>query len=63
MIFQPKTPHEQWLERIQAALVRARLRAREIARQSGTQLVYLQDGKIVREHVTESSDQKFTTEG
>ena len=34
-----------------AALVRAALRARELARQTDTELVIIRDGKLVREPV------------
>ena len=47
------TPEEltelEYLEGADAALKRAALRAREIARQTGTEVVYMRDGKIVRE--------------
>lgn len=45
------TPHQLWLDKIHAALVRARERAKKIARQTGTPLVYMQDGKIIHEYV------------
>lgn len=37
-----------------AALLRAGLRAREIARQTGTAIVVMRDGKLVEEKVNES---------
>ena len=37
------------------ALLRAALRAREIARQTNTPLVYIRDGLLVEEYVTDSN--------
>jgi len=47
------TPEEladlEYLKGADAAMLRARDRAREIARKNGTDVVYMKDGKIVRE--------------
>ncbi len=37
------------MENATAALIRAAERAREIARQTGTAVIYIKDGKLVRE--------------
>ena len=55
--------HKQWLEKIHAALVRSRERAKVIAYQSGTPLIYSQNGQIVREYITEAPRQQSSTEG
>lgn len=44
------------VDKILAALIRARERARELARQTGTPLVYERDGRIVREFVEKEVD-------
>ncbi|GAB4157554.1 MAG: hypothetical protein Tsb009_34630 [Planctomycetaceae bacterium] len=56
----PKSQYtsEEWERRqkkIHDALLRARERARERAIQAGTSLIYMQDGKIVREKMTKSN--------
>ncbi len=43
------------LEKVEAALLRAALRAREIARQTGTPLVIYKNGRIVKELVEQKS--------
>ena len=58
-----QSSHAQWLEKIHAALIRARNRAKEIARQTGTPLIYVRDGEIVREDVAESTKQQTAIEG
>jgi hypothetical protein len=44
------------LEKAGAALQRAALRAREIARQTGTPLVIYRDGQIVKEFVDQKTE-------
>ena len=54
MIQSRRFTEDEWrqrAEKILAALVRARSRAKDIARQTGTPLVYERGGKIVREFV------------
>lgn len=51
-----QSEHEQWLARIHAALLRAGRRAREIARQTGTPVVYVRDGKLVEEYMTDGTE-------
>ena len=63
MIRQTQYNEAEWkqrLEKMKAAFRRARERAREIARQTGTPLVYRKDGQLVNEYITDesSSDQK-----
>ena len=43
-----------------AALMRAALRAREIARQTNTPLVFMRDGVVVKEMVTDDDIEKLT---
>jgi hypothetical protein len=45
-------PYDPVLAGIEPALKRAALRAREIAAQTGTPLVYSRNGKLVREFVS-----------
>lgn len=49
---QPKDPD---LEKVGNALQRSALKAREIARQTGTPLVIYKNGRIVREWVDQNS--------
>ena len=42
-----------------AALMRAALRAREIARQTNTPLVFMRDGVVVKEMVTDDDIEKL----
>lgn len=55
-----RADRQRRLEKIEAALVRARARAREIARQTGTALVYRKEGRLVHEYFTDepTSDKK-----
>ena len=46
-----------------AALVRAGLAARELARQTGTPIVIVRDGVVVEERVDESSQTRRLVEG
>jgi len=43
------------MEKVEAALRRAALRAREVARQTGTPLVVYKNGRIVKERVEQKS--------
>jgi len=45
------------LARVEAALIRAGARAREIARRTGTPLVIYKNGRVVRQPVEEESFQ------
>jgi transcriptional regulator with XRE-family HTH domain len=47
VVFKPTEEDEAQMVRILAALKRARLRAEEVARATGTQLVQWENGKIV----------------
>ena len=44
------------IDKILAALIRARARACEIARQTGTPVVYMRDGKLVEEYMTDGTE-------
>ena len=44
------------MEKVEAALRRAALRAREVARQTGTPLVVYKNGRIVKERVEQSGN-------
>ena len=44
------------MEGVEAALLRAARRAREIARQTNTPLIIVRDGVLVEEWVTDSDD-------
>lgn len=53
------TPEESEFEKrlldgARAALLRAAKRARKIARQTGTAVVYMEDGKLIHEYPTQS---------
>jgi hypothetical protein len=50
------------LQGIDAALRRAALRAREIARRTGTPLVTYRDGRICKEYVSPDHDLAATTQ-
>jgi hypothetical protein len=47
---------DQDMKGVPAALTRAGKRAREIARQTGTEIVVVRDGKVVREKPSEANE-------
>ncbi len=58
----PKANADEDLKGTLAALRRAAKRAREIARETGTAIVVIRDGKLVRE-ILPSKDRRDTTAG
>ncbi|NUO09609.1 MAG: hypothetical protein HUU08_13190 [Candidatus Brocadia sp.] len=53
--------HDKDIENVEAALLRAAKRAREIARQTHTPLVYYQNGHVVKEFIEQNEDRDDTT--
>ena len=52
--------HNKDLKNVEAALLRAAKRAREIAKQTHTPLVYYEDGRMVKMFVEQDEDGKKT---
>lgn len=47
------------MQGVPAALMRAALRAREVAHQTNTAIVYMKDGELVKEKVTAEDVRRF----
>ncbi|MFQ5732258.1 MAG: hypothetical protein ACE5KM_09925 [Planctomycetaceae bacterium] len=65
MIPKSRYTEAEWQQRsdkILAALARAREHAKQVTHQTGTPLIDLRDGDIMREYVTESANQQTATE-
>lgn len=52
--------HDKDLANVEAALLRAAKRAREIAKQTHTPLVYYENGRVVKIFVEQDEDRKKT---
>lgn len=50
--------HDKDLENVEAALLRAAKRAREIAKQTHTPLVYYENGRVVKIFVEQNEDRQ-----